>query len=66
MGVSQLQSLLSQPVSYGYSKAQHFRMSDIWLTALEAEGMTLTSGKGLLLCHPLAGEGKAPATSVSL
>lgn len=54
VGMSQVQSLLSQPVSYGYNKAQHFRMSDIWLTALETEGMTMTSGKGLLLCHPLA------------
>lgn len=49
-----MQSLLSQPVSYGYNKAQHFKVGDVWLTALEVEGMTLRSGKGLLLCHPLA------------
>ena len=52
--MSQVQSLLSQPVSYSYNKAQHFKMGDVWLTVLEAEGMTLPSGKGLLLCHPLA------------
>lgn len=34
--------------------SQHFKVGDVWLTALEAEGMTLMSGKGLLLCHPLA------------